>query len=139
MNYYVKISIFIIYIYRNPNPSKVSLLNKIKQENTKLTEDINKLRKNLEYFERNLNFKNGKDKTSLTDFATTISIKEAELNECRKIMHHGIQSIGTLFQTDSEEFSFTLTESMKCYLAGKPIEEKFSYYFDKLIKYLQVI
>lgn len=61
--------------------------------------------------------------------------KENDLNECRRVFHHAILRINSIFENNKDEFSFTLTDNMKNYLEGKSVEEKFQYYFEKLIKY----
>ena len=67
-----------------------------------------------------------------------MGIKEDQLNECKKILHHSIQKINWVFENTHDDFSYTFTENMKNLFSGKTLEEKYGYYFDKCIKYLEV-
>jgi hypothetical protein len=126
---------------RNLNNNKVSLLNKLKQENSKYKEEINELRKNLEYFEKTLNLRQNlaKLKTNPLDFGTLMRERENELNECHRIMHTLILRIKHIFDCSKDEFCDTFKQSMKNFLEDKSLCDKFGYYFDKFCKYLEVI
>jgi uncharacterized protein (DUF342 family) len=131
----------LLIFYRNPNSNKVSLLNKLKQENSKLSSEVNELRKNLDYLEKTFNLKlncSSKTKLSPMDFATLMNNKEIEVNECRRILHNSVIRIKTIFENHQDDFSSTLTESMKNFLEGKTLEEKFQFYLEKLFKFLDV-
>jgi kinesin family protein 15 len=120
---------------RNVNSNKVSLLNKMKQENTKLKEELNEARKTLDYLEKN-QFKKG-TKVTATDYASIMTVKEAELNECRRIMHNSVMKIKQILEMSHDEFTYTL-ETNKNFIEGKSLEEKFSYYLEKLISFTEV-
>lgn len=124
---------------RNSNNNKVSLLNKLKQENSKYKEELFEYKKNFEYLEKTFNLRStaGKKITPM-EYATLMNSRETELNECRRIMHNSVLRIKSMFDNNPDEFSYTLTESMKNYMEGKSLEEKFYYYFEKLLKYFEV-
>lgn len=120
---------------KNVNNNKVSLLNKTKQENAKLKEELNELRKNYDNIQKHIR---SYAKTSTIDIAALLANKEAELNESRRCIHNSMLRIKAVFE-GNDEFSFTLTENMKNFIESKTLEEKFTYYMEKLLKYQEVV
>ena len=128
---------------KNLNANKVSLLNKIKQENSKLKEEVNELRKTNEFIEKNCNFKGVFNKTTgqklnSIEYASIMSQRDSELNECHRIMHSSLVKIKSVFENSNDEFVFTFKEPLKHYIEGKSLDEKFSFYLEKLINFIDV-
>lgn len=118
----------------------MSLLNKTKQENSKLKEEINDLRKNFDYIDKSFNLKNlinkaTGQKLAAMDFASIMANRENELNECRRILHNSVLRFKNIFENNHDEFSQTLTDSMRNFMEGKSLEDKYLYYLEKLLKY----
>lgn len=135
-----RISIIYYLQHRNINSNKVALLTKVKQENTKLKEELNELRKNYDYLDKFFkNIKNNSSqKLNSIEFASLMNVKDNELNDYRRIMHHSIIRIKAVFENTTDEFTYTFNENMKNYIEGKSLEEKYNYYIEKLIKYIEV-
>jgi kinesin family protein 15 len=128
---------------KNVNSNKVSLLNKLKQENSKFKEEVNEMRKTIDFVEKSLNFKNVVNrgtgqKLTLIDYSTAMASKENELNECKRLLHNSIIRIKSVFENSNDEFTYTITDSMKNFIEGKSLEEKFVFYLEKLFNYQEV-
>lgn len=67
-----------------------------------------------------------------------MTTKENEINECRRILHQAVVRIKNVFENNPEEFSYTFNKSLKNFIEGKSLEDKFNFYFEKLLKYLDV-
>ncbi len=131
-NYYIN-----LISCRNSNSNKISLLTKLRNENARLKEEVNNFRKNFEYLDKTLNIKS-KSKLNLMEYATTMSNKDSELNESKKVIHNSLQRSKQLFDTYCDDFTYTLTENMKNHISGKSLEENFNFYFEKIVKYVEV-
>jgi hypothetical protein len=141
MNISLKTSNLLYLNIRNNNNSKVALLNKLKAENCKLKDELNEVRKNNEFldkFFRNIKANNNiNSKLTSVEFANIMMTRENELSDNRKILHDSISRIKSILDNSNDEFTYTLNENMKNLIEGKTLEEKFSHYFEKLIKFYE--
>jgi hypothetical protein len=115
---------------------------KVKQENTKLKEELNEYKKNYEHldkFFKSLKANNSGHKLNSLEFSQLIASKEQELMSIKKIMHQCLTRIKSIFERLNEDYYVNITDdTMKSLAEGKTLEEKFEYYLEKLIKYQEV-
>jgi hypothetical protein len=116
------------------------LLSTFKQENAKLKEELDRLRKDNMFIEKFI--KTDKNKTgqkmTTADFSSMVHKQENELNNIKGIMHNSVIKIKEVFDKNSDEFIYAFKENINIQNNNKTLEEKFQYNLDKLMKYIEV-
>ena len=113
----------------------------MKQENAKLKEENDTLKKNADFLEKF--FKNIKSSSSqkLTsvEFAGIMSKREAELSEAKRVMSINVNRIRTFFDNLNGDYTNYFNDKANNYIDNKTLEDKLLYYSDKLFKYIEVL
>ena len=110
---------------------KVYLLNKTKQENTKLKEELNEIKKAYNLFQRNMkNVINAPSNVSKNIFAISsfMQSKDNELNKIENLMQNAIEKLKELIPLNGSAPS-----------KDEKIEKQFSFYFDKFFEMQSIL
>ena len=119
---------------KNQN-SKTILISKAKQENAKLKDELIEVKRNLENLTKC--YKSGNQRNgNIIELANLLSNKENDLNEARRIMHESINRIKNILNSGND---FDMVNRSQNYLEGKTLEEKFAFFFDKIVAYIEGI